>query len=348
MQWFSSTKSVREPLHASWEHAPAFWPFLHANHLSGVAEESHSAVTAHKHWERFTRQALTGLETTGYFIYPIIVSRNLLAEGCRVLFPTANDEAWATPRRQAVTSLGLDHLGLAAEVLSKCLKRWEVERINDHMGCNMFPAMLVWARAMLCWFQWQLHLAGRASEHDIEDARLIHGVAGWPRGPKLMSGGRHPFKAIASRLLLAQAMSMENKYHIEPLAACLTSTISLARLLAGQGEISPREEGEVVSSSAPSLFVPLEPMLGSAAAQRDPAAAIPVECVQVGSVRALETACNHIQGVMASCITVNRKPLGDPGSISNISEVGNSETIYAGVVLYKTLRHRLAAMKFRV
>ena len=50
--------------------------------------------------------------------------------------------------------------------------------------------------------------------------------------------------------------------------------------------------------SAPSLFVPMEPMLGSAVAGRDPEAAIPVVCVQPGSVCALETACNHIQGVM--------------------------------------------------
>ena len=285
MQWFSLSKAVREPLNASLEHAPAFWPFLHEKEGYDVAEESHSAVTAHKDWERLTRQATAGLETSGYPLYPMVVSRNLIAEGCRVLFPAACNQDWEAPT-PAVTRLGLEHLGVTAEAMSKCLKHWEAERIHDHMGCNMFPASLVWARSMLCWFQWQLHLAGRVSEHDIEDPRLMTSLAGWPRGPKLMSGGRHPIKAIASRLLLAQAMSMDDKFYIEPLAACLTSTISLARLLAGQGEISLPGVRGVPSKerlSAPSLFVPMEPMLGSAVAGRDPEAAIPVVCIQRGN-----------------------------------------------------------------
>ena len=50
---------------------------------------------------------------------------------------------------------------------------------------------------------------------------------------------------------------------------------------------------------------------------------------------------------MASCITVSSRPLGDPGSISTMSEVGNSETIYEAVMLFKTIRQRLAIMKQR-
>ena len=167
-----------------------------------------------------------------------------------------------------------------------------------------------------------------------------------PQSPLWMKRSASKLKHdIASRLLLSQGMSMENKLYIELLAACpMTLTISLVRLLAGQGEFLLPDSRGVASKeflSAPSLFLTMEAMLGSAVAGRDPEAAIPVVCVQRGSVHALETACDHIRGVMAPCKTVSR----DPGSIITMSEVGNFETIYVAVILYKTLRQRLAIMK---
>ena len=327
------------------------WPALHVASSSHDDPVDEKAALAQEQWADLTRQATDAMETSRYFVYPLILARNLIEEGCRVLFPAPRKKDGGLPSMLALTSLGLEHLAVVAETLSKCLKRWEVDRVNDSIGCSLLPASLIWSKSMLFWFQWQLVRAGLLSEEDIEDPRLLHGLAGWPRGPDLMSTRHHgPIKAIASRLLLAQAMSMSDSNRTEPLTACLTSTIALARLLAGQGDICV-PAGDIDSASdlrslPEKLVVPSDPMLGDeSATEAGPSASIRVVCVKQGSAPALETACNHIRGViMSRGITVNGRTLGNPGNIKRMREVGDSETLWTAVLLYKALRQRLAGM----
>ena len=335
--------SVSVPLEASLEQDHLTWPALHVANWSHHDPVDEKASLAEQRWEYFTRQAIDAMETSRYFLYPLILSRNLIEEGCRVLFPAPCNKGESLPM-PAPSSLGLEHLTVVAETLSKCLRRWEDDRINDSIKCSLLPASLVWSRAILFWFQWQLFRAGRISEKDIEEPRLLHGVAGWPRGPDVTY---RPIKAIASRLLLAQAMSMSDSTRIEPLTGCLTATIALARLLDGQGDICVPTGGSVSATLQrvpETLVVPSEPMLGESATGTRPSTCIPVVYVQQGSPCALETACSHIREVMSRCITVGGRTLGDPGAIRSMSQVGDSETIWAAVVLYKALRHKLSRM----
>lgn len=329
MQWHTVTKAVNVPLNHSEKKTPLIWPYLHANSQDeggDAASGVKAAADAQGQWAELVDQAAAGLKAAAYPLCPILLSRNLIHAGCRVLFPVTADNQTGP---QAVTALGLEHLKVASAALSKCLGFWESERIHDDIGCNLLPASLVWARAMLHWFQWQLQVAGCISPRDIEDPRLRHSVSGWPEGPALPHGPR----AICGRLLVAQAMSLSDPGCPEPLTALVPATTALARLLVGQGRVfgtgeRPKHTG----------IVPLEPVAPQASDTRQHT--IRVLHVKAGSTLAFRVASSHLVGALRH-IRVAGNAIKGIGNIRSISEVGDSETLWEAVSLHHAIERLL-------
>ena len=280
----------------------------------------------------------------------VTIARACTDAGCRVLFPPGPCYRHAErimktmtaephePSILMVTKAGVSHLQAASTSLSLCLEKWEGNHMHHSFDFLMYPAMLLWGRAMLHWFQWRLIAAGAMTEYEMEDSRMGAGVRGWDKGPALPAG----LRCVCSRLLHAQALSMSDEKYPELLTACLPATVALARLLMGQGDVAsepkimPRglagaAEGHGVGSGLSSaLTVPCKPVIGAAI----DGGMVEVCHVVPGTPRAMSVACKHLRTVVSQ-IKINGDFLpSDLRLVMKKEHVGNSESIWEAVSLY--------------
>ena len=214
---------------------------LHTEPVAAVSSEALSQ------WEEHATIATKNARAAfGFPMGCVTIARACVDAGCRVIFlPPAFDhhadameDAVHTGAREpstlVATPAGVSHLQAASRSLSLCLEKWESKHMHHSFDFLMYPAMLLWGRAMLHWFQWRMVVAGAMKDSEMEDSRMGAGVRGWDQGPALPAG----LRCVCSRLLHAQALSMSDEKYPELLTACLPATVALARLLMGQGGVA--------------------------------------------------------------------------------------------------------------
>ena len=292
----------------------------------------------------------------------ITISRACLDAGCSVIFPPVAsarhgksitktmDTGPSEPSSIImVTNAGVSHLQAASRSLSLCLEKWESKHMHHTFEFLMNPAMLLWGRAMLHWFQWRLVTAGAMKEIDMEDSRMGAGVRGWDQGPALPAG----LRCVCSRLLHAQALSMCDEKYPELLTTCLPATVAFARLLLGQGDVASEPQimpqgpdagaakgHEVGSGISSALTVPCKPVIGAAVE----GSVVEVCHVFPGAPRALSVACRHLRAVVSQ-IKINGHHLPeDLRLLMTKEQVGNSESIWEAVALHHQIEAKLQSI----
>lgn len=323
----------------------------------GVTEDQHELKKDLQDW----RESVSAVGSIclrmpiKFWIWAVV--RFLVSSGCQLIWP----DVWtATPGRPLLEAvncspmrksprLAAEQLSAVATSLSELIGWWEDHRINIR-GHSCAPAGLVYAKAMLQWFQWLLQQTGHRSEDPI-DARMKHTVRGWAPAARSRPGGH----SISQALLLSQAMASgpTDEETSELMVAMLPATVALAMLLAGAGlpsnaadnaMLGPQHLGPVKSFSiGSSLLVPVKLPGFRDGAEDEPASedAVPVEWVQVGRRRALEVGKGHLEGVL------KRIRLGDaPLNLAACKDVdvGYSAIIWQAVGLYQTIQNYLDGM----
>ena len=309
-------------------------------------------------WEE--QAALATKNATAGFGFPmgcVMIAHACTDAGCRVIFPPAPCDRIGEPIMETmtteprepsiltVTSGGVSHLQAASRSLSLCLKKWESKHMHHSFEFLMFPARLLWSRAMLHWFQWRLAAAGVMEENEMDDSRMGAGVREWDQGPALPPGRR----CVCSRLLHAQALSMSDEKYPELLTACLPATVAFARLLVGQGDVASEPQimphgsagaatGQGVGSNISSaLTVPCMPVIGAAI----DGGVVEVCHVVPGTPRAMSVACEHLRTVVSQ-IKINGEFLPeDLRHVLSKESVGNSESIWEAVGLHHQIETKL-------
>lgn len=306
---------------AAHEKSELIWQWI----VKGAADDPHNSElsSAQQAWAAsMERAAMESMKRT-WFLDPLVISRNCIHEGCRVIFSPATS--------YARTSRAMQHLLSVAGILSKCLGHWERAHVGSGADDVSFPAAAIWGRGMLHWFQSCLCAAGALPQAHIEEARLRNGVRGWSRAEALRPG----ISSVCSSLLMAQAVSMDDRQQPELLAACLPATVALGHLLRGDG--LPSSNCSTASASfvqqiatTPSVHVPMHPPL----ILKD-GDSVTVRRVLPGTRQAKDLARNHLRGVMEA-INISGSYLA-PDKANTLADVGNSETIWEGICLYKSL-----------
>jgi len=210
---------------------------------------------------------------------------------------------------------------------------------------SRLPGALIWAKAMLHWFQWLVWLSGKPQAKIADDPRLKGGVRGLDRGPQLAPG----LRCVCSRLLMAQAVSTSDQRFPEPLTGLLPATLSLARLLLGQGQSTswPRFSGHPPTLLAPLgrtvVFVPeVAPApLPDAAQESIDSVRVAVRAVELGSAEAAAVASAHLTRVISrfKIATV----MIDLENVHSKADVGNSENLWTAVLLYRAANKKVGA-----
>eukprot|EP00951_Prasinocladus_malaysianus_P029072 scaffold266907_cov42-Prasinocladus_malaysianus.AAC.1 len=230
-------KSVSKPYLTRLETWPHLRRALSAIH--GQQHQPHSGPCLHdtpsaesvQTWKKLMRQALTVARVPhSCQCDPLAVLKMSICAGMAVFFPEcAGLGLPPSPARHiaGLSDAAVKLLVAAANCLEACLRQHESYSLFIFGKVHFMPAMSVYGRAVLHWFQWVLYEGGHRDqmpesifplgEHPFSE--------GSPQEP-LPSG---PL-SICAALLLAQERGAAD----ELAAACLPSTLLLARVLLGQ------------------------------------------------------------------------------------------------------------------
>lgn len=326
-----------DALHKVCVHAEAVETFLSASSPATQMEEDAAArhVTMLEGELSLLLQSATRLPLC---IWSLV--RLCVAQGRAIVSPLgANGGAKERcPRRQRVAAV---HLATVTTTLARCLEWWEERHLGRH-DASCLPATLMWAHAMLHWFQCIGYQAGlRLWLHTAP--WLLLNFDGWRA-------------AVVRALLLAQATatgalgakgSKPDAQELMP--AGLHATTDLARLL-----LTPpsqpalvhvhRQSHEEPDSCAPlphgvaaaeTAMVPLDAQL-----EWDPAGSLRVSRVSFGSPQAAAIAKSHLRQLLAK-ITVAGCPVSVDAA-AGLSSVANSATLWEAVQLCRDAAARAA------
>ena len=290
-------------------------------------------------WVQATSAAIHGVEKSAVRadVQPMAV--NLVHEGCLVVFPPSGSELEC--RDLYITDTGVNYLKEIVVALVRITQHWEEKYIFEDEEFSRLPGTLIWAKAMLHWFQWLLCPSKKPSSKLLDDPRLKGGVRGWPRGPQLPPGPQ----CICSHLLLAQAVSTGDPRFPEILPGLLPATLGLARLLMGQGQLSSWPRFPDCSSIAwgeTAVRVPGDSPQPAATASIITSSSIPVIKVELGSAAAAAVAAAHLRGVIRQ-IKIGGAMI-DPEIVKTKWDVGSSETLWSAVLLYKAAKVKAAGL----
>ena len=288
-------------------------------------------------WVKATSAAMHGVEKSPFRVDVQPMAVSLIHEGCNVVFPPSGSELEC--KDLYITDIAVEYLKEIVVALVRITQHWEEKYIFEEEEFARLPGALIWAKAMLHWFQWLLWQSEKTSSQLVDDPRLKGGVRGWPRGPLLPPGPR----CICSHLLLAQAVSTGDPRFPETLTGLLPATLALARLLIGHGQLSswPRLPGR---SSAvwgqSSVSVPGDSPQPAAAAAVITSSSVPVTKVELGSAAAAAVAAAHLRGMIRQ-IKVGGAMI-DPETVQTKWDVVSSETLWSAVMLYKAAKVKAA------
>jgi hypothetical protein len=287
-------------------------------------------------WAKATTSAIGGAERHPQRMHVQPIAINLVYEGCRVVFSPTDDSELESSDLM-LTEAGVQYLEGVVTALAKITKHWEENYIFEDEEFSRLPGALIWAKAMLHWFQWLTWPSGRLPTNLVDDPRLKGGVRGWSRGPRLAPG----LRCVCSCLLMAQAVSTGDPRFQEPLTGLLPATVGLARLLLGRGQSTSwsRFYGHLSTSLADfggtRVFVPKEAPQARpvASSQNRTSLCVDVCSVQLGSAAAAAIASAHLKGVIGRIKVAG--VVIDPDNVRDKVDVGSSESLWTAVMLYK-------------
>jgi len=265
-------------------------------------------------------------------IYPANVARNCIFEGCQVIFLAVRSWRELQSRDLVVSEVGMQHLSDASGVLSRCLQIWEF-RSEGASRHHFLPCMLLWARAMLHWFQWRLWLCGELNKDEVTP---IACPELW--GPEdTCSPG---IRQICEALVEAQHRSISDEERPELLSAGLPATIMLCRLLRGEGlprakpQMPSRGDHLMDSDTSDSVSVPAN--LKRAGASQGGGQFVNII---IGSLSALTVAQDHLGSMLSMLRTDGRYLPVD--SAAGPSDVEDSETVWEAILLMREIKSEI-------
>eukprot|EP00951_Prasinocladus_malaysianus_P045573 scaffold609357_cov33-Prasinocladus_malaysianus.AAC.1 len=162
MQWAASFSKPFVALHESWGHLRRTLRSIHESQAQSTAETIADSVAA---WDRLVHQSLSAARVPHMIQSDVMAALNTcIRAGMAVFFPAyvGLDLPAITSNILSDTSVKL--LKAAAKGLKSCIRQHERQLLFIYGKVHYMPAMSVYARAVLHWFQWVLHSGGHSDE----------------------------------------------------------------------------------------------------------------------------------------------------------------------------------------